>query len=192
MPEMEAGCCVSQRGGSHHLTWNHAWCYPGAPWGCPSPRPHLTARCPAAFAEPPADWCNLSELFRGHSSAAEDRRRRLGLNLQACRGTWGQKNTGVFQKQNSKHTRSVSRRCKTLQAGVPRRLPAPHLTLVVASTSHPFNLPAIYGPGHRTTSPRESTAPSCLFFLLHLICCCISLGQRLTSKLLLRLQQKPG
>lgn len=47
---------------------------------------YLTARCRAASAAPPGDWCNPSEPFQDRSSAAEDRWRTRGLSQRAVRG----------------------------------------------------------------------------------------------------------
>lgn len=86
MDKMEVVCYVSQRSSTHVAVGPVV--------------PYLTARCRAASAAPPGDGCNPSEPSRDRSSAAEDRRRRLGLNQRASRGAWGQNNTHHFKKGN--------------------------------------------------------------------------------------------
>lgn len=44
-----------------------------------------------------------------------------------------------------------------------------------------YYLPTIYCLSPQTASCRETAFPACLFFLLHLICSCTALGQRLQN-----------
>lgn len=83
--------------------------------------PHLTAHCPVVFAGPPAGGCNLLKLSQDHSSAAENRRKRLGWSPCAYWGTWGRTTPICPKSTASSKTLSISRHSKLWYVGTPYR-----------------------------------------------------------------------